>query len=72
MLKPSPGQWYISVLCEHCKRRIILYPDLSQGKSELNNSRISLQCPECDAETSSQVEHFFQPKKRSSDELMAT
>lgn len=69
MLQPSPGKWYISIVCEHCKRRIFLYPDLTQGQSDLKQSRISMACPRCELETSSQVEHYQQPKKRTSGEL---
>ena len=71
MLQPSPGKWYISLVCEHCKRRILLFPDLSQGKSDLKNSRISTECPECHKETSSEVEHYWRPRKRPSGELSA-
>jgi hypothetical protein len=69
MLQPTPGKWYISVVCEHCMQRIILYPDLSKGKSDLKNSRISTTCPRCQAATSSAVEHYMRPKKRTSGEL---
>jgi hypothetical protein len=71
MLQPSPGKWYISLVCEYCNRRIFLYPDLTNGESDLQHSRIALNCPRCQKETSSQVEHYLQPKKRTSGELAA-
>ena len=69
MLQPAPGKWYISVVCEHCKRRIFLYPDLTAGKSDLSHSRISTTCPRCLSVTSSAVEHYHHPNKRPSGEL---
>jgi hypothetical protein len=69
MLQPTPGQWYISLVCEFCKRRIILFPDLNEGTSDLMNSRISMICPKCQTETSSAVEHYLHLRKRPSGEL---
>ena len=71
MLQPSPGKWYISVICQSCKRRIFLFPDLSEGQSNLEKSQISVKCPECGEMTSSPVEHYQQPRKRPSGELHA-
>lgn len=71
MLQPTPGKWYISVVCEHCKRRIILFPDLSLGESDLKNSRITLDCPKCHSTGSAPAEHYLHPKKRPSGELTA-
>ena len=69
MLPAAPGEWYISVVCEVCKRRVLLFRDLSKGKSKVEKSWISLKCPECHQNTSSQIEHYLEPSNRPSDEL---
>lgn len=35
----TPGKWYISVVCE-CSHRILLFPDLNEGKSHLGRTLI--------------------------------
>ena len=69
MLQPTPGKWYISVICESCKRRILLYPDLSDGLSDLKTSRLSVTCPNCKLTSAALAEHYLHPKKRTSGEL---
>ena len=71
MLQPSPGQWYISLVCECCKHRVFLFRDLTEGESNLERSRVSATCPECGQMTSSQIEHYLQPRKIPSGELTA-
>lgn len=65
MLQPTPGKWYLSLVCESCKRRIFLFRDLSEGKSDLEKSRVSVTCPECHQVASSPVEHYLQPRRPS-------
>ena len=55
-------EWYISVVCEHCSHRILLFHDLSEGKSELLRSRIHVMCPNCQEEGSYMAEHYQQPE----------
>ena len=31
-----PGRWYLTFVCEHCKTRQVLFPDLSDGTSQIN------------------------------------
>ncbi len=61
MLNAAPGEWYISVLCKHCLRRILLFYDLSKGKSELRESKLKIICPNCNIEGSYQAEHYQVP-----------
>lgn len=57
----TPGKWYISVVCEKCSHRTLLYHDLTEGKSDLGQSRIVSTCSECDTEASLVVEHYQVP-----------
>ena len=61
----APGKWYISVVCEHCTRRLILFPDLTEGKSDLKQSRITITCPDCRNEGSYLAEHYLESKRPS-------
>ena len=59
MLPTAPGEWYISVVCEVCKRRVLLFRDLSKGNSKIEKSWISVKCPGCNQNTSSQIEPIW-------------
>jgi ribosomal protein S27E len=61
MPQATPNEWYISVVCEHCNHRVLLFPDLSNGTSELMRSRLHITCPECEEEGSYMFEHYQQP-----------
>lgn len=50
MPQAIPGEWFIAVVCDQCLNRIILYNDLSEGKSELQGNRLEATCPTCGAE----------------------
>jgi hypothetical protein len=52
------GEWYISVVCKHCSHRILLFHDLSEGKSELRQSRLHITCPQCQKEGPYVAEHY--------------
>lgn len=54
----APGEWFISVVCEHCRHRILLFPDLNKGKSELRQSRVQITCPQCDHDGAYVAEHY--------------
>jgi hypothetical protein len=57
----TPGTWYISVVCETCSHRTLLYHDLTEGKSDLRRSRIVTTCSECNTEAALLVEHYQVP-----------
>ena len=61
MPSATPGEWYISVVCEKCSHRTLLYRDLSEGKSDLKRSRIVVTCSECNTEAPLLVEHYQVP-----------
>ena len=64
MSKAAPGEWYISVVCEHCHQRVLIFHDLSEGKSELELSRFHITCPKCQEEGSYIAEHYQVPLTR--------
>jgi DNA-directed RNA polymerase subunit RPC12/RpoP len=55
--EPRHGQWYISAVCSQCTQRIILFRDLSDGKSELKGSFV-FDCPYCEYRGTYQAEHY--------------
>lgn len=57
----ASGEWFISVVCEQCNHRVLLFNDLSDGKSDLRQSRFNIVCPECQVEGSYVVEHYHKP-----------
>jgi hypothetical protein len=57
----APGKWYISVVCEKCSHRTLLFHDLNQGKSDLGRSRIVSTCSQCHTQASLVVEHYQVP-----------
>lgn len=52
----SPGKWYISVVCI-CKERLILFPDLTDGKGTLSG-RFTVTCSVCEHRGSYVAEHY--------------
>ena len=42
----SPGAWYVLYTCEACHRKQVLFPDLSQGKVNIN-ATYHVDCSEC-------------------------
>ena len=57
----APGQWYIAVVCGTCNHRVILFPDQSEGKSDLVKSQFTITCPNCREKGSYLAEHYLQP-----------
>jgi hypothetical protein len=57
----APGRWYIAVICARCHHRVILFPDLSEGKSDLGRTQFIITCPNCIEEGSYPAEHYEQP-----------
>lgn len=58
MTQVAAGEWYIAVICEQCKHRVILFHDLSEGKSDLEKSQFSITCPNCNLKGSYPAEHY--------------
>ena len=52
----NPGTWYISVVCD-CKERLILFPDLTEGKGTLAGA-FTISCPACGTRASFLAEHY--------------
>ena len=41
-----PGEWYPLFVCEHCRLRQVLFPDLSKGTSKIVGSYV-VDCEGC-------------------------
>ena len=41
-----PGDWYLLFICGQCKKRQILFPDLSRGSAKIEYA-YSAHCAEC-------------------------
>ena len=42
----SPGHWYLMFSCVHCQERQILFPDLTNGTSDIRGS-YTVRCERC-------------------------
>ena len=60
MSTPFAPEWFISVFCESCAHRVLLFRDLSEGQSDLHQSRWLITCPYCFVEGAYLVEHYQQ------------
>jgi len=58
MRQTIAGEWYIAVVCEQCSHLVMLFHDLSEGKSDLGDSQFLITCPNCNQRGSFPAEHF--------------
>jgi hypothetical protein len=49
------GEWYLLFTCQQCKKRQVLFPDLSGGSTKLRRA-YSARCAECGHTTSYEKE----------------
>jgi DNA-directed RNA polymerase subunit RPC12/RpoP len=42
----TAGNWYLMFVCERCKTRQVLFPDLSDGTSKVK-ATYNVLCPKC-------------------------
>jgi DNA-directed RNA polymerase subunit RPC12/RpoP len=42
----TPGEWYLLFVCEDCKLRQVLFPDLTGGTSKIN-ATYAVACHRC-------------------------
>lgn len=59
----TPGEWYLTVICLGCKKRIPAVHDLTKGESEIVGGYV-LTCSACghkDAYSREDVEHYQHP-----------
>jgi DNA-directed RNA polymerase subunit RPC12/RpoP len=56
-IAPEIGKWYISVVCTHCGTKILMFPDLSEGRSGLSGS-LHTTCPNCNHDGAFKAEHY--------------
>ena len=61
-LKLIPGEWYVAGSCKECNWRILVFPDLSNGKGSISGSFV-LDCPQCQRQESFAAEHYQCPEK---------
>ena len=62
----TPGAWYFLFMCESCKTKQMLFPDLSNGKSKIN-ATYSVGCPGCGHEgryDAEKLERYQHPLSR--------
>jgi ribosomal protein S27E len=53
----NPGAWYLMFVCEGCHIRQVLFPDLSDGKSQIN-ATYTVDCPQCGHQGSYDSDHI--------------
>jgi hypothetical protein len=69
---PKFGSWYLVTACTHCEQRIILFRDLTEGKSELSGTQSTQICPKCDREFTSRLEHYQHIERRDNRRFFST
>jgi hypothetical protein len=52
-----PGEWYLTATCQTCSCKIVLFPDMNNGRVEVK-AVCGVTCPRCQAEASLQIEHY--------------
>jgi hypothetical protein len=57
LLNPEEGQWYLSVTCDPCHCRILVFRDLNNGKGDIRGV-FHMTCPHCKREQNLPVEHY--------------
>ena len=50
-----PGEWYLRFVCQGCKSKQVLFPDLSNGESKIS-ATYGVACPDCGHEGSYDTE----------------
>jgi DNA-directed RNA polymerase subunit RPC12/RpoP len=61
-----PGCWYLMYVCVTCKTKQVLFPDLSDGKAEIN-AIYHVACPQCGHPGSyepEQMERYYHPESK--------
>ncbi len=57
------GHWYIAAECSHCKTLTCLFPDVSEGLSQLSGSYF-MRCPRCKELGNYDVQHYRHRERR--------
>ncbi len=59
---PHVGQWFLSVTCERCDRRVLLFPDLNNGRGSIQ-AFFNVTCPNCKIKQTLPAEHYHQHRE---------
>ena len=57
------GEWYLAATCKACKCKIVLFPDLNNGKGNIAGS-FAIVCPRCRCPGSFNAEHYHHSETR--------
>lgn len=60
----TPGHWYLMFVCAYCKTRQVLFPDLSNGTSQIN-ANYTVTCAMCghgNSYDSDAIERYYHPE----------
>ena len=61
LTKRVQAKWYVSVKCEQCKTRSVLFPDDTNGKGEFDLPYY-FTCANCRREDVQHVERYWYPR----------
>lgn len=61
LTKRLPAKWYVSVRCEQCGTRSVLFPDDTKGKGEFDLPYY-FKCASCRHEDVQHVERYWYPR----------
>ncbi len=65
LLKPRSGQWYLSVTCDSCNFKMLLFRDLNKGKGNTNGIFV-VTCPRCGRDKNLPLEHYHHGERGNS------
>lgn len=66
--KPQHGEWYLTVTCQTCQCRILLFHDLNEGKGNLRGV-FTVTCPSCKRDQDLPPEHYHHNERANPDGL---
>jgi hypothetical protein len=71
MFNPETETWYVIVTCEKCKSTVVLFRDLTEGKSALNANYI-VTCGGCGHKAAYLAEHYYHSAEQANKNALAT
>lgn len=63
---PKVGQWYLSVTCDKCNSKLLVFRDLNNGEGYVDGVFV-MTCPHCKCERTLPIEHYQHRERRKPD-----
>ncbi len=63
---PKDGEWYLTVTCQVCRCRLLLFLDLNNGNGNIQGV-FNVTCPRCKRDQTLPAEHYRHSEKSQPD-----